>query len=240
MSTLTIRASGRPGTDPLQISRDMGGSITFGVCACAGCTLDLRLAPECSVNFRGEILVGADRWRIVNLSATEPILVRHVDAEAPPLTALPGESLSFRYDMALLEPHQVADGMSLTLFFDQEDPPPPPVGATCPAIKERLDPELALDARYFAVLAALCEPTLAPGRSREVPTSSRIAARLALTARAVDAHIDYLVSKFDIPVPNMRSAGWKRRALIEYVQRHDAIARAVCNSFRIDPAASTS
>jgi hypothetical protein len=188
--------------------------------------LDLPLPAAFPVNFRGEILVGRDRWRIANLSATELILIRHVDEGAQPVAALPGEWLSFRHDMAVLEPVGTTNGMSVIVFFSPENSRPA-LGTSCPAIEERPEPELNLGARYFAVLAALCGPTLLEGPLGEVPTSSRIAARLALTTRAVDSHIDYLVGKFGIPVPNMRSAGWKRRALIEYVQQHDNIAQAL-------------
>ncbi|MBC3842427.1 hypothetical protein GXW82_26210 [Streptacidiphilus sp. 4-A2] len=129
--------------------------------------------------------------------------------------------------MAIVKPLDKAGALSVTVFFT----PGPPAGRAgaggCPAIGRRRDPELDPDARYFAVLAELCAPVLLDGPDVPPPTSAEIAARLRLSPRAVDAHIDYLVEKFAIPDPEIRSAGWKRRALIAHVRAKDSITRAL-------------
>ncbi len=172
----------------------------------------------------GEIGVGPDRWRIANLSDADSMIVSHVDDSADPVVVWPGEWLPFSHDMAIVRSCGKSDAASVTVFFT----PSPAVRADargCPAIRRRNDPSLDTGARYFAVLAALCEPALAGGPAARVPTSSDIAARLDLSPRAVDSHIDYLVAKFGIPVPVTRSTGWKRRALIAHVRARESIAR---------------
>lgn len=86
------------------------------------------------------------------------------------------------------------------------------------------------------MLGALCEPTLLHGAAGRVPSSAEIAARLGLTPRAVDSHIDYLVEKLDILAPVTLSTGWKRRALIDYVRGHEGVARFLLARFARRPA----
>jgi hypothetical protein len=71
-----------------------------------------------------------------------------------------------------------------------------------------------------------------------VPTSSHIARRLGISPRAVDAHVDYLIDKFGIPAPAQRDTGWKRRALMAYVQNHGDVARLLQRSRPAPQAAS--
>lgn len=171
----------------------------------------------------GEIVVGPDRWRVVNLSDADSMIVSHVDDSTDPAVVWPGEWLPFTHDMAIVRPYGRADAASVTVFFTPG--PGRSGGGGCPAIRQSNDPSLDPGARYFAVLAALCAPALADGSTARVPTSSDIAARLDLSPRAVDSHIDYLVDKFGIPVPVTRSTGWKRRALIAHVRARESIAR---------------
>ncbi len=175
----------------------------------------------------GEIVVGPDRWRITNLSDSESMMVAHVDNCADPTVVWPGEWLPFNHDMAIVTPHDQAESASVTVFFSPGSITSRAGAGGCPAIGRHSDPSLDPGSRYFAVLAALCEPVLFDAPGARVPTSSDIAARLNLTARAVDSHIDYLVDKFGIPVPVTRSTGWKRRALIAHVRARESIARAL-------------
>ncbi|MBV9821195.1 MAG: hypothetical protein JO144_03045, partial [Actinobacteria bacterium] len=104
------------------------------------------------------------------------------------------------------------------------------VTSSCPAIP-LAPPKLDVRSRYFEVLTALCSDALVhcPGGAR-VPTSSHIAGRLGISPRAVDAHVDYLIDKFGIPAPAHRDTGWKRRALMSYVQNHSDVARLLQRS----------
>lgn len=222
---LTIQEPGEPGRDPRRVSLRTHEVATFGVCKCDRCHLDLRFAPAAPVQFRGQIVAGADRWRVENLSDSELLVVQDADGRAAQTVALPRESLAFEYDMAVITPFGKVPGVAVTVFFS-----PSASAATaaqrCPAIAP---PRCELDrgSRYFAVLSALCEHVLDHGRGGLVPTSSQIAARLALSPRAVDSHIDYLVDKLDIPAPVTRSTGWKRRALVRYVRAHEGTAQVL-------------
>jgi hypothetical protein len=175
----------------------------------------------------GEIAVGPDRWRIANLSDGMSMMVTDVDNSADPTVVWPGEWLPFSHDMAIVTPLDKSDALSVTVFFTPGSTTSRAGACGCPAIGRRSDPSLDPGARYFAVLAALCGPVLFEGPGAPVPTSADIAARLDLSARAVDSHIDYLVDKFGIPVPVIRSNGWKRRALIAHVRARESIVRAL-------------
>jgi hypothetical protein len=48
------------------------------------------------------------------------------------------------------------------------------------------------------VLRALCEPRLRGPATAPLPTSEEIASELGLTARAVDAHIEYVTGKLGL------------------------------------------
>lgn len=225
MSLLTIQGPSGPGVNPAKVSLRTHEVATFGLCKCGGCHLDLRLAATTPVQFRGLVVAGADRWRIENLSDSEPLVIEDVDGRAPATVALPMESLPFARDMAVVTPFGKVPGVSVTVFFSPS-PGAVAAGQRCPAI-ESPRRELDQSARYFAVLSTLCEHVLKYGHAGQVPTSSAIAARLALSPRAVDSHIDYLVDKFDIPAPVTRNTGWKRRALIRYVRAHEGLAQVV-------------
>jgi len=227
VSVLTVQEPAERRCSPRRFSLRTGGTGTFGVCGCGDCSLDLRLAATSSVHFMGEIAVGRHEWLIANLSDDISITVADVDESAEPTVVWPGEWQPFSHDMAIVKPLAEAQAPSVTVFFT----PGGTGGGTgqggCPAIGRRLDPTLDPDARYFAVLAALCAPVLWGGPEAPVPTSAEIAVRLGLSPRAVDSHIDYLVDKFGIPVPASRSNGWKRRALTTHVRARESLARTL-------------
>ena len=155
-------------------------------------------------------------WWIANLSDRDLLFVADVDRPADPIAIRPGGRLPFGLDMAVVTPQRQAGAVSVTVFAPLVEPARPPV-RRCPAIAPPRCPELDPGARYFAVLAELCVADV----DALVPTSADIAARLDLTPRAVDAHIDYLVKKLRLPPPAMRRTGWKRTALIAHVRgRH--------------------
>lgn len=234
MSVLTVQGPAERGRDTQKISLRTDELATFGVCKCGRCPFELRLADGAAVPFTGEVLAGPERWYLRNQSGDRPLVVTDVDGRRQPVTVLPGEILSSTLDMATVSPFRWTDGVSVTIFFSPSADPAVP-GPGCPAIAPRPEPVLDPNALYVSVLAVLCEPVLLDGATGSVPTSSGIAARLALSPRAVDSHIDRLIEKFDIPAPPHRGAGWKRSALIAYVGSHKRVAqalRAVCDRQR--------
>jgi hypothetical protein len=225
-SLLTLQGPAERGRDTQKISLRTDESATFGVCKCGRCPFELRLAGGAAVPFTGQILAGAGRWYLRNHSGDRPLVVADVDDSVRPVTVLPGEMLPFSLDMATVSPFHRIDGVSVTVFFS-----PGAIAAhvspCCPAIHPQPDPVLDPNALYVSVLTALCEPALSADSTVPMPTSSDIAAQLALTPRAVDSHIDYLIEKLAIPAPRYRGVGWKRSALIAYVRGHKNIAQAL-------------
>jgi|GEM_PF-1883919 len=208
-------------------ARDTNGIVTFGVCKCGRCDLDLSLSSRRPVHFRGRISVGWSSWWIENLSG-QPLVVSQTRSGGSFGVAQPGESLPISRTTATVAPYDSASGISLEVRFRpatrQRE-----VTSTCPAIPLSA-PKLDVRARYFAVLSALCSDALSRYPGASVPTSSHIAGRLGISPRAVDAHVDYLVDKFGIPAPAHRDTGWKRRALMAYVQNHSDVARLLQRS----------
>jgi len=168
--------------------------------------------------FRGAITSGPSVWWITNASDRDPLFVADVDRLDDPVAIRPGGRLPFGLDMATVSPTRAPGGASVTVFAPMAEAAWPRVHH-CPAIPRPREPELDPDARYFAVLAELCAAQV----EGPMPTSAAIAARLDLSPRAVDAHIDYLVKKFAIPAPATRSTGWKRTALIAHVRRSQLV-----------------
>ncbi|WP_433259869.1 hypothetical protein ACQPZF_21920 [Actinosynnema sp. CS-041913] len=205
MTGVTVQGPVERGRSPRWVEVPGGGTRTFGTCACGLCSWDLPIAGE--PDFRGAVAADGPVWWVANLSDREPLFVADVDRPGEATAVRPGERLPFGYDMAIVTPAPEPGALSLTVFATVAEPPRPLV-ARCPAIRPgspRLDP----GARYYAVLLALCDGA---------PTSAAIAARLDMSPRAVDAHIDYLVRKLEIPEPTLRRNGWKRTALIAHAR----------------------
>jgi hypothetical protein len=238
MPALTIQAPAERGSDPRKVSLQPKEVGTFGVCECGSCNLDLPISASPPINFRAQILAGYERWLIENLSDSEPLTVANADNQARSRTALPGESLPCTGDMAIVRPFGGPLDVCVTVFFTPSTEAASN-SACCPGIRAVPDLDLDTTARYFAVLTALCESELQDDFADQLPTSSSIASRLALSPRAVDSHIDYLVEKLDIPVPVDRSTGWKRRALIKYVRGNKQVAQAVRTEIRSQRLAMT-
>ncbi|GAA0221388.1 hypothetical protein GCM10010492_19400 [Saccharothrix mutabilis subsp. mutabilis] len=211
MSAVTVQGPVERGRSPRRVEVPGGGTRTFGTCACGECAWDLPIDGE--PDFRGAVEAEGGVWWITNLSDTETLFVADVDDPGEASAVRPGERVPFGFDMATVTPARRPGRVTVTVFAAVTEVPPPVV-RRCPAIRPEV-PQLDPDARYSAVLAALCER-----RGPVAPTSADIAARLRMSARAVDAHIDYLVRKLEIPEPAIRRTGWKRMALIEHVRTH--------------------
>jgi hypothetical protein len=211
-------------------ARDTNEIVTFGVCKCGQCDLDLCLSSRRPVHFRGRISVGCSNWWLENLSG-QPLVISQTRSGGSFGSfglAQPGESLPISQPTATVAPYDSASEVCLEVRF-QPATGRRAVTSTCPAIPLAA-PKLDVRARYFAVLSALCSDALNRYPGASVPTSSHIAGRLGISPRAVDAHVDYLVEKFDIPAPAQRDTGWKRRALMAYVQNHSDVARLLQRS----------
>lgn len=217
---VTVQGPVERGRSPRRVEVPAGGTRTFGTCGCGRCRWDLpiRVVPGARVEeFRGAVDADGAVWWLANLSDREPLFVADVDGPAEAVAVRPGERRPFGLDMALVTPTRQPGGRSVTVFAAATRPVPRSPG--CPAIRPEV-PRLDPDARYYAVLAALCGSA-----GTFTPTSADIAARLRMSPRAVDAHIDYLVRKLDLPEPAIRRNGWKRTALIDHVRAHGTLRR---------------
>ncbi|MEV0678920.1 hypothetical protein AB0I60_20620 [Actinosynnema sp. NPDC050436] len=200
-----------------------GGARTFGTCGCGRCSWDLLIPGRPAADLRGVVEADRSVWWPANLSDRRPLFVADVDRPGEAGPVRPGERLPFGLDMAVVSPTR-QPGPPVVTVFAGFAARPLPRSPRCPAIhpdEPRLDP----DARYYAVLAALCG-----GAGPFAPTSADIAARLRMSPRAVDAHIDYLVRKLDLPEPATRRNGWKRTALIDHVRAHGTLGRELAET----------
>jgi len=218
VSVLMIQGPAERGRNPYRVDVSEGHSATFGSCDCHSCDLDLRITGGMTY-FRGVVTSGPSVWWITNASEHDPLFVADVDRPDDPVEIRPGVRLPFGLDMATVSPTREPGSAAVTVFAPMVEAAWPPV-RHCPAIVRPREPELDPEARYFAVLAELCAAQV----EGPMPTSAAIAARLDLSPRAVDAHIDYLVKKFGIPAPATRSTGWKRTALLAHVRRRRLVA----------------
>lgn len=198
----------------------VGESITFGTCLCDECQIDLRIPTSGSeAHVLGRITAYEDHWRLDTMSR-EPLTVHDLENPRDAIMLSGGA----RRALILFELSRICanDNPIVTVLG------PEPGGrsltmAPCPALAAN-GPDICLDpqAKYFSVLVALCEVRLGGCADAVLPTSTEIAQSLAgrgvaMTARAVDAQIDYLVTKL-----NLRPTGfdarpkrsWRKEALV--------------------------
>lgn len=209
VSVVTLQGPAERGRNPQRIDLREGRSATFGACGCNFCDLDLRISGV-TLSFYGEITAARSVWWIANSSDRDPLFVADVDHPEDAVVVRPGGRLPFALDMAVVTPTRVGGGTSVTVFATVVKAARPQQ-RWCPAITT--EPTLDRSARYYAVLAELCAEA-----GGAMPTSADIAARLHMSPRAVDAHIDYLVKKLNLPTPARRSTGWKRTALVAHAR----------------------
>ncbi|GAA3854167.1 hypothetical protein GCM10022243_19650 [Saccharothrix violaceirubra] len=209
---LTIQGPVERGRAPRQVDVPDGHSAAFGGCGCDSCAFDIRLPGAVAPDFRGELDADRTTWWVTNTGDREPLLVADVDHPDETVAVRPGERVPFAFDMALIRPS--TGPLSVTVFATLARSRRA-AARPCPGLDPVAVPHLDRTSRYYAVLAELCG-------TGPMPTSAGIAARLGMSPRAVDAHIDYLIDKLGIPAPAIRSTGWKRTALVAHVRRAGA------------------
>jgi hypothetical protein len=196
---VTIQAPGSPGQTPKRIELHDGESATFGPCLCGHCGLDLPLASRTSPWFAGQITATSGHWLLTNLCPGQTFLVENLESSYEYLTVEPGRKLApIPFELARVV---VADspGAPVVTVFGPEPQHVTPRPKPCTAIRKPR-PSVDRSATYFAVLQALCEPRLHGAATAPLPTSEEIARRLGsvMTARAVDAHIEYVTGKLGL------------------------------------------
>ena len=231
-----MRSAGRTAARHLSA----GQRLRFGACGCGACRFGLVVPVGPAGPVIGTVSARRDHWRLDNLGRPALIVV---DLEHPrSLITVPGGRVGAVVPFELAQIH---DGeQPLVTVFGPEPAAGGGVAPLCPAVRE-YPPTGGLDpgATYFAVLVALCEPRLrrlaraaGPDNSTGLPTSPEIVRILAgrgiaITSRAVDAHIEYLVDKLGLrPAGPTAAAGRARRGW-----RKEAVAAAALRRRLVRP-----
>ncbi|MFJ5518771.1 serine/threonine protein kinase [Streptomyces griseoluteus] len=233
METVLVHLPGSPMDGPDVQGRSLslfpGQKARFGR-GIPECPVDVALRDPAVPRLAGEILAVDVHWQLSNLSTGCSLLVENPEGggefiRVPPrrlaapipfefsrvVLATSGGSLGFQV-FAPCHSHLDAAG----------------VGTDRGAVT-KTPFALDLNATYFKVLVALCEPRLRDVSSAWVPSTASVVARLRphpehrdLTPGAVDFHIDYLAgTKLRLRSPGRGAAGlsWKRETLVSTALR---------------------
>ncbi|KAA0929771.1 serine/threonine protein kinase [Streptomyces apricus] len=161
------------------------------------------LLPDPAVSrLAGEILVAQDHWQLTNYSTTHSYLVENPEGAGEYLRVPPrraGAPIPFEFARVVLPTRGSTVSFQVFapdhVYLDADD-----FGGR----GTRTLNAYSLDetATYFLVLVALCEPRLRDESAVSVPTTPQVVERISthpaltrLTARAVNAHIDYLAEQ---------------------------------------------
>lgn len=195
-----------------------GQSIVVGACRCHACDFDLSVNVPTGDHLAVRIDARDDHWRLDNLGDAE-LNVRDLEQPFQMIALIPGRA-------ALVIPFELAevviDRYRLMIIFGPEPSAGKPAWPRCPEIVSSstiraVDPA----ATYFDVLVALCRAKLTGSQKDQLPTSREVADDLCgqgieLSARAVDAHISYLIEKLRVAPRHARGTrrSWRKEALV--------------------------
>lgn len=202
---------------PAQVAHLRNGeAIHFGYCVCGECELEVRLDLA---GVFGRLSVDAQICAITNLSRHATFVMWDLEDPRQRLRIPAGRAaVPVPFELARIGVVGTGDAGILTIFG------PEPVeeanqqvvacsGGTPP-------PPLNPGATYYAVLRTLRDAWNDPHRKR-LPTSAEVASKLrrgglAITSRAVDHHIDYLIRRVRLDQPcHTGGQRRKREALVE-------------------------
>ncbi|MBT3151720.1 FHA domain-containing protein [Streptomyces sp. CHD11] len=228
-SVIVVPPSGGVGDEQIRIAT--GERLTFGRAATEG---GLALAHEGVPRVAGEISAHRTFWLLSNLSEDQTYVVENPEGAGEHIKVAPGRletPVPFEFARVVLP----SAGDLLT--FD--------VWAPCHAFRSvdrrglagaTTVPAFALDRtkRYFAVLAALCEPRLRGEPHAPLPAVEELVERLRPTwpkvsRSAVYWNIDYLAVKLRLrPGPHDaartgRRANGKKQSLVSLALRFDLV-----------------
>jgi hypothetical protein len=142
-------------------------------------------------------------WTLTNLTSARSLLVENLENSFEYLTIGPRRRRApIPFDLARVGASDSRAESTITVFGPEPKwvgrlrPPPCPVA---PPFRVPLDP----GSTYYAVLEALFQPRLPRSPVERLPTSEEIVAdlrarRIRLSARAVDAHIQYVGDKLGL------------------------------------------
>ncbi|MFD0414110.1 FHA domain-containing protein [Streptomyces sp. NPDC127108] len=193
---------------------------------------DLVLAHEGVSRAAGEITAQGTFWVLSNLSARQTYAVENPEGAGEHIKVAPGRlDAPVPFEFARVVLPAAGELLHFDVWAPRHDyatAGPGPDGATTrPAFG--LDPTK----RYFAVLAALCEPRLRGAPHAPAPTVDQLTARLTpiwpgANRAAVQWNIDYLAVKLRLkPAPDTADPGprlnGKKETLVGLALRFDLV-----------------
>ncbi|MFI1357050.1 FHA domain-containing protein [Streptomyces sp. NPDC020898] len=206
-----------------------GERLTFGRSATDN---DLEIPHEGVSRAAGEITAQGAFWILSNLSRTQTYVVENPEGAGEHIKVGPGRldaPVPFEFSRIVLP--AAGDLLPVEVWaprHDYRDPSAGPTGATTA-------PAFSVDRtkRYFAVLAALCEPRLRGAPHAPLPTVDQVVDRLrpnwpATSRTSVQWNIDYLAVKLRLkPGPDTADTGprlnGKKESLVSLALRFDLV-----------------
>ncbi|MFE0172727.1 FHA domain-containing protein [Streptomyces sp. NPDC059002] len=193
---------------------------------------DLRIDHEGVSRTAGEITAQGAFWILSNLSAHQTYVVENPEGAGEHIKVGPGRldaPVPFEFSRAVLP--AAGDLLHFEMWAPRHDvlrDGPGTAGATT-------RPSFSVDRtkRYFAVLAALCEPRLRGAPHAPLPTVDQVAERLrpgwpSASRATVQWNIDYLAVKLRLkPAPEAADPGprlnGKKESLVSLALRFDLV-----------------
>lgn len=203
---------------------DNGETLDFGTCRCGGCRRTVTVYVPGPAALRGRIVAHLDHWRVDNPGPTS-FLVEDLEQPHNTITVVAGRAaVVIPFELGRVRAGAVA---LLTVFGPEPAAVDVSTVPACPSDGARDAGDLTPGTGYFEVLRVLCEPRLRGEVHRPLATSAEIAATLTgrgspISARAVDAHICYLVGKLGLAGvrDGLRAhRSWRKEALVSAALR---------------------
>ncbi|WP_415952478.1 FHA domain-containing protein [Streptomyces sp. KLOTTS4A1] len=206
-----------------------GERVAFGRAAAAdgGLVIDHEGVPRAA----GEITAHRSFWLISNFSTDQTYVVENPEGAGEHIKITPGRlDAPVPFEFARVVLPAGGDLLSFDVWaprhaFRSADRSALPGPATAPAFS--LDPTK----RYYAVLAALCEPRLRGAPRAPLPTVEELVERLRPTCPAISRtsvywNIDYLTMKLRLrpeDAESGRRANGKKESLVSLALRFDLV-----------------
>src|SRR3954463_433178 len=216
METLLVQVPDPEGGPPVQVAALAPGErLRFGRGA-ADCTIDIELPYDDVSRLAGEIRAVDDYWVLSNLSVDKTYVIDNPEGGGEYVTVAPLRlAAPIPFEFARVSLPRTEGPVSFLVFAPQHSFAEPSAFEGLEGERTAAASPLDQTAKYFLVLAALCEPRLRDGASVVLPTAGeiveRLRGRLELTRAAVNHHIDYLAIE-KLRVKSRRRAGWTASA----------------------------
>jgi hypothetical protein len=226
---LVQREDGPGGQEPGQLRLAPGERLTFGRSAHDN---DLEIPHEGVSRRAGEITAQGAFWILSNFSRDQTYVVDNPEGAGEHIKVAPGRlDAPVPFEFARIVLPAAGDLLTFEVWAPRHDY----LGAASGMDGATTAPAFSLDRgkRYFAVLAALCEPRLRGEPHAALPTVDQVVARLrpgwpAASRTSVQWNIDYLAVKLRLkPGPDTVDPGprlnGKKESLVSLALRFDLV-----------------